>query len=84
MPFGELQARHALREASDWLTMSDAPGKAGALDGIANTIPLLMIGEIEPKDIDDLAASVLRNASADADVEAALKAAFDFAKSQSG
>lgn len=85
MPMGERNAKEALAMASDWLTMSDAPGKADALDGIANIIPLVMIGEIDPEDIDDLAASVLRHAPSPeaADVESAVNAAFAFAKSRS-
>ena len=85
MPMGELRAKEALRVASDWLNMSDAPGKDGAIDGIANAIPLVMMGEIEAENLDDLAASVLRcsSSSGSTDVQAAVNAAFAFVKSKS-
>lgn len=84
MPLGELKSKEALRMASDWLTMSDVPGKDDALEGIANVIPLIMIGEVDAEDVDDLAASVLRYAPSNgsADVVAAVNGAFAFAKSK--
>jgi len=54
----EFQSKEALRAATDWLVVSDPPGSAAAREGIANVIPLVMMGEITPQDLDDLASIV--------------------------
>jgi hypothetical protein len=58
MPLSEFASKEALRAATDWLVVSDPPGSAAAREGIASVIPLVMMGEIEPRDLDDLASIV--------------------------
>jgi hypothetical protein len=58
MPLSEYDIKEALRAAADWLVASELPGSAAAREGIADTIPLVMMGEVEPNDLDDLAAIV--------------------------
>jgi hypothetical protein len=55
MPLSEYDSKEALRVAADWLTASELPGSAAALEGIADTIPLVMMGLVELNDLDDLA-----------------------------
>jgi len=61
MPLTEFQSKEALRAATDWLVVSDPPGSAAAREGIATVIPLIMMGEITPRDLDDLASIVEDN-----------------------
>ena len=93
MPLDEYQSKEALRVATDWLTETDPPGGAAAREGIANVIPLLMMGAIEARDLDDLASIVEENGMAMHDpgvpIEAhraqlhdAVEAAFDHVKAQ--
>jgi hypothetical protein len=58
MPFSEYVSKEALPAAADWLLASGLPGSAAAREGIADTIPLVMMEMIEPDDLDDLAAFV--------------------------
>lgn len=58
MALTELETKEALRAANDWLVTSEPPGSAAALEGIANVIPLVMMGEVVPRDVDDLASIV--------------------------
>lgn len=58
MPLSEFESKEALRAATDWLVVSDPPGSAAAREGIANVIPLVMMGEITPTDLDELASIV--------------------------
>jgi hypothetical protein len=58
MPLTEFDAKEALRGATDWLATSSAPGAADAQEGIANTIPLIMMGTVIPQDLDELSALV--------------------------
>ena len=58
MPLSEFESKEALRAATDWLVVSDPPGSAAAREGIANVIPLVMMGEITPADLDELASIV--------------------------
>lgn len=58
MPLTELESKEALRRATDWLVQSDLPGSAAAREGIASVIPLVIMGEIVPADVDELAALV--------------------------
>jgi hypothetical protein len=92
MPLSEYDAKEALRAAADWLGASDLPGSAAAREGIADTIPLVMMGLVEPKDLDELAAIVEEHGRAVRDVatledvqraqlEEAVKAAFDYVRS---
>ena len=92
MPLSEYDTKEALRAATDWLAASELPGSAAAREGIAETIPLVMIGMIEPNDLDDLAAIVeehgraVNDAATPQDVQRAqlkeaVKAAFDYARS---
>ncbi len=64
MPLSEYDSKEALRQAADWLTASELPGKAAALEGIADTIPLVMMGMVELNDLDDLAAIVEKHGRA--------------------
>lgn len=91
MALGELKTKEALRIAADWLFSSDLPGAAAAREGIANVIPLVMMGEITPLDLDDLALNVEEQAQSMREagvtqphVQAAVKAAFDHVKTTAG
>jgi hypothetical protein len=92
MPLSEYDIKEALRAAADWLVASELPGSAAAREGIADTIPLVMMGEVEPDDLDDLAAIVedhgraVHDAATPEDVQRtqlkeAVKAAFDHVRS---
>jgi hypothetical protein len=92
MPLSEHDTKEALRAVTDWLASSDLPGSAAAREGIADTIPLVMMGLVEPADLDDLAAIVeehgraVHDAATPQDVQRAqlkeaVKAAFDYARS---
>jgi len=92
MPLSEFASKEALRAATDWLMVSDHPGSAAAREGIATIIPLVMMGEIMPRDLDDLASIVeenglsLRDPSVSdethrAQLKEAVTAAFDHVKS---
>jgi hypothetical protein len=48
MPLSEYDAKEALRAATDWLVASELPGSAAAREGIADTIPLVMMGWSNP------------------------------------
>lgn len=61
MPLTELESKEALRTAADWLMLSDQPGSAGAREGIAGVIPLVMMGIVAPQDLDELASLVEDN-----------------------
>jgi hypothetical protein len=67
MALSELESKDALRAAADWLALSDRPGRDVAREGIAAVIPLIMMGVIEPRDLDDLASLVEENALSGAD-----------------
>jgi hypothetical protein len=58
MPLTEFEVKEALRAATDWLMTSSVPGAADAHEGVANTIPLIMMGTVAPQDLDELAALV--------------------------
>jgi hypothetical protein len=88
MPLTEYESKEALRVAADWLTASELPGSAAALEGIADTIPLVMMGMVQLNDLDDLAAIVEKHGRAvhdaatpedvrRAQLKEAVKAAFD-------
>lgn len=64
MPLSEYDSKEALRIAADWLKASELPGSAAALEGIADTIPLVMMGMVELNDLDDLAAIVEKHGRA--------------------
>jgi hypothetical protein len=92
MPLSEHDSKEALRAATDWLVASELPGSAAAREGIADTIPLVMVGMIKPNDLDDLAAIVeehgraVDDAATPEDVQRArlkeaVKAAFDYVRS---
>jgi hypothetical protein len=92
MPLSEHDTKEALRAATDWLAASELPGSAAAREGIADTIPLVMMGLVEPADLDDLAAIVEEHGRAAHDaatpqevqraqLKEAVKAAFDYARS---
>ena len=92
MPLSEHDTKEALRAATDWLTASELPGSTAAREGIADTIPLVMMGLVEPDDLDDLAAIVEKHrlaahdAATSEDVQRAqlkeaVKAAFDYVRS---
>jgi hypothetical protein len=92
MPLSEYDSKEALRAATDWLVASELPGSAAAREGIADTIPLVMMGMVEPDDLDDLAAIVeehgraVHDAGTRADVQRAqlkeaVTAAFDYVRS---
>ena len=88
MPLSEYDTKEALRAAIDWLVASELPGSAAAREGIADTIPLVMMGVIEPDDFDDLAAIVEEHgrtvhdaAVQRAQLKEAVKAAFDYERS---
>ncbi len=58
MPLTEFESKEALRKATDWLKVSDLPGSTAACEGIANVIPLVIMGEITPGDLDELASII--------------------------
>ncbi len=93
MPLSEVEAKEALRAATDWLVAEDPPGGAAAREGIANVIPLIMMGVEAPADLDELASIVesggqsLRDPSVPLDVhqeqlKSAVAAAFEHVRSQ--
>ncbi len=88
----EYESKEALRAATDWLVVSDPPGGAAAREGISNVIPLVMMGAVTPRDLDDLAAIVedsgqsMRDPAVPLDthlaqLKGAVTAAFDHVKS---
>lgn len=92
MPLSEYDSKEALRVATDWLVISELPGSAAAREGIADTSPLIMMGMVEPDDLDDLAAIVEEHGRAVLDaatpedvqraqLKEAVKAAFDHVRS---
>jgi hypothetical protein len=88
LPLSEYDTKEALRAATDWLGASELPGSAAAREGIADTIPLVMMGLVEPDDLDDLAAIVEKHGRAAtpedvqrAQLKEAVKAAFDYVRS---
>ena len=92
MPLSEYDNKEALRDATDWLVASELPGSAAAREGVADTIPLVMMGLVEPDDLDDLAAIVEEHGRAvhdsatpedvqHAQLKEAVKAAFDYVRS---
>jgi hypothetical protein len=95
MPLTEFESKEALRAANDWLVVSDPPGSAAAREGIASVIPLVMMGEITPRDLDDLASIIedygqsmrdpeVPDETHRAQLREAVKAAFAHVKSISG
>jgi hypothetical protein len=91
----EYESKEALRAATDWLVVSDPPGGIAAREGISNVIPLVMMGALTPRDLDDLAAIVEDNGQSMRDpavpldthlaqLKAAVKAAFEHVKSIAG
>jgi hypothetical protein len=94
MPLTELESKEALRVAADWLALSEAPGCVGAREGIAGVIPLISMGIIAPRDLDELASLVEENGLSAREpgvpaetfrsqVHEAVKAAFDHVRSTS-
>ena len=92
MPLSEYDIKEALRDAIDWLVASERHGGAAAREGIADTIPLVIMGDVEPDDLDDLAAIVEKHGRAvhdaatpedvqHAQLKEAVKAAFDCVRS---
>jgi hypothetical protein len=92
MPLSESEVKEALRIVTDWLSASELPGSAAAREGVADTIPLVMMGLVEPDDLDDLAALVeehgraVHDAATPEDVQRAqlkeaVKGAFDHVRS---
>src|SRR5215469_4011783 len=47
MPLSESEVKEALRIVTDWLSASELPGSAAAREGVADTIPLVMMGLVE-------------------------------------
>ena len=95
MPLNEYESKEALRVATDWLVQFDPPGAAAAREGIANVIPLVMMGAVTPNDLDDLASIVEESGAPPPDpalppeaqraqLHAAITAAFDHVRSQPG
>ena len=95
MPLSDHDIKEALRAATDWLVASELPGSAAAREGIADTIPLVMMGLLEADDLDHLAAVVeehgraVHDAATPEDVQRAqlkeaVKAAFDYVRSLRG
>ena len=91
MSLTERDSKEALRIAADWLLASELPGSAAAREGIADTIPLVMMGMVAPDDLNDLAAIVeehgraMHDAATPKDVQRAqlkeaVKAAFDYVR----
>lgn len=94
MALGELKTKEALRIAADWLFSSGLPGAFAAREGIANVIALVVMGEVSPNDLDDLASIVedqgqsMREAGVtpethQAQLRAAVQAAFEHVKTES-
>jgi hypothetical protein len=95
MPLNEYESKEALRVATDWLVQFDPPGAAAAREGIADVIPLVMMGAVTPNDLDDLA-SIVEERGAQLNDPAvppeaqrsqlhdAVTAAFDHVRSQAG
>lgn len=88
MALSELKAKEALRIATDWLAVSALPGSGAAQDGIAATIPLVIMGETTPRDLEDLASIVEQNAQPSdetqrAALREAVQAAFDHVRASS-
>ena len=92
MPLSGYDTKEALRAATDWLVASELPGSAAAREGIADTIPLVMTGMVQPDDLDDLAAIVEEHGRAvhevatpedvqRAQLQEAVQAAFDYVRS---
>lgn len=92
MPLSEYDIKEALRDATDWLVESELPGSAAAREGIADTIPLVIMGEVKPSDLDELATIVEEHGRAVHDaatpeevqrahLKEAVKAAFDYVRS---
>lgn len=92
MPLSEFESKEALRAATDWLVASDLPGSFAAREGIADLIPLVMMGEVTPRDLDELASIVEDNGQSvrdpnvplethQAQLKEAVKAAFEHVKS---
>ena len=92
MPLSERAIKEALRDANDWLVASELPGCDAAREGIAETIPLVMMGDVEPDGLDDLATIVEEHGRAvhdaatpenvqRAQLKEAVKAAFDHVRS---
>ncbi len=95
MPMTEFESKEALRAATDWLVTADPPGGVAAREGISVAIPLVMMGAITPRDLDDLASIVEENGQTPPDagvspethraqLKAAVQAAFDHVRSISG
>lgn len=95
MPLTEFESKEALRAATDWLVVSDLPGSAAAREGIANVIPMVMMGVVEFRDLDELASSVEESGQATRDpdvplethqaqLKEAVNAAFEHVKSTAG
>src|SRR5262249_24176419 len=93
MPLSEYDTKETLRAATDWLGASELAGSAAAREGIADTVPLVMMGLVEPDDLDDLAAVVEKHGRAvhdaatpedvqRAQLKEAVKAAFDYVRSR--
>jgi hypothetical protein len=93
MPLTEFESKEALREANDWLVVADPPGSAAAREGISIVIPLVMMGAVTPRDLDELASIVEDNGEPTRDPEVplethraqlkeAIKAAFEHVKSR--
>lgn len=91
MSLTERDSKEALRIAADWLLASELPGSAAAREGIADTIPLVMMGMVAPDDLNHLAAIVeerggtVHDAATPKDVQRAqlkeaVKAAFDYVR----
>ena len=91
MPLTEFEAKEALRAAIDWLATASVPGAADAQEGIANTIPLIMMGTVSPQDLDELAALVEESSGTPGEpdgvrrvqLKEAVTAAFDHVRSLS-
>ncbi len=94
MPLTEFESKSALRGATDWLVVTDPPGGIAAREGISTVIPLVMMGAITPRDLDELASVVEENGQhlRDPDVpiethraqlKEAIRAAFEHVKSTS-
>ena len=88
MALSELKAKEALRIATDWLAVSALPGSAAAQDGIAATIPLVVMGDVTPRDLDELASIVEQNAQPSSETQRdalheAVRGAFDHVRASS-
>ena len=91
MSLTERDSKEAQRIAADWLLASELPGSAAAREGIADTIPLVMMGMVAPDDLNHLAAIVEERGEAAHDaatpkdvqraqLKEAVKAAFDYVR----